>query len=270
MNDSLDSLPSREIDQFFLAADQSLRSKHPSMRDDLNPVLGALRRSCIGKTAVESILTEYSSLPACIAQFLSLGIERLRAWPRTATELTRNLGEELGSRTNDISHYQILKDCLMHELELNLDSPTPKEPTARFLQQVRTGLSFRSIPFTAGVLYGLEASAVPELTVVGHILNAYAALTNRVAPITWTQQEDASWFSNSSLNNFFVMHLYDFEVGHKDGLTSSLAADVRAKAEIEELSRGFEYLLDAMDQWWDSLASTTSDLDSTLSVIHAG
>lgn len=249
----LDSLAKLEV---------SLQS-HASLSEDLNPVLRLLHLGGVTTADLESVLSQYSLLPAQIVEFLSAGSSRLQEWSSVKVELERNIGEEMGSRTEGFSHYAILKRALQKELGLNVSAVQPLPSTRQFLRSIEAGLADQPKPFVAGILYGLEASAVPELTIVAKIINEYARILELNAPInlsgmnttTRVRVEENMVGERYSLNLFFSSHLWDFEVGHKKGLASTLIKDLPSSSvSIQNFELGFECLLNAMDRWWGSLA----------------
>jgi hypothetical protein len=194
-------------------------------------------------------------------EFLSTGASRLQRWTSVKAELERNIGEEMGSRTEGLSHYAILKRGLLKELGLNVSSVKPFVSTDRFLSSVKCGLTDQPEPFIAGMIYGLEASAVPELTIVAKIINEYARILGLNAPINLSGMnaratvEENMVSDKYSLNVFFASHLWDFEVGHKKRLASTFIQDLPSSVNIQNIESGFEYVLTEMDRWWDSLAA---------------
>lgn len=246
----------------------SLNHKHPSMSVKYNPVVSSVQNSILSAIELASVLGQYSLLPAAIVGFLSIGRRRLEEWTEVKKELDKNIGEEKGSRTADLPHYAILKTALLTELDLDVSGVQASASTAHFLASVKSALADeRKQAFVAGVLYGLEASAVPELTVVAKLINEYANLTGKEKPPITVESttkspskpEDGSSVRDSySLDVFFGLHLWDFEVGHRDGLETSLAEYLKTSEEIKDFEAGFEYVLAAMDEWWVSLAQSNA------------
>jgi hypothetical protein len=258
MKSILDSLANLEA---------SLQS-HSSMNEEQNPVLSHLRTEGASETDLEFVLAQYSLLPARIVEFLSVGASRLQQWSSVKGELERNISEEMGSRTEGLSHYAILKRAVLRELGLNVTSVEPVVSTDRFLNSVKSGLLERPESFVAGMLYGLEASAVPELTVVAKLINEYARTLGLDEPINLSglnarsNAEETPVGDKYSLNVFFSSHLWDFEVGHRKRLASTLIQDLPSSpADIQYLESGFEYVLAEMDKWWGSLGSTIAHFE---------
>jgi hypothetical protein len=237
-----------------------------------NKVLAVLRGECSGAEHARAALKQYCFLPSVIAEFLTIGMERLSDWPDAAEELRRNRGEELGSRTNGTSHYQILERRLDVELGVKLSGSTPCPSTAKFLRDVRQALWRQSKPTVAGILYALEASAVDELLVVAEILNESARLF-QLQPLmnvelmrnckdrsVLTSANPAS--KNLTLADFISLHLFDFEIGHERGLANAFEPYVAESQELVEFQVGFGKLLVDMDEWWTGMACELGQLVS--------
>ena len=250
-----------EMSRLFRRLNRSLGCCHPSMSDERNPVLVIIDGQEIEIGKIRDILAEYSLLPGRIVEFLSTGMSRVRMWPDVTRELERNIGEELGSRTNARSHYDILRDALLNELQLDVSDMTPSCGSARLLRSLRDGLTVEPPAFVGGVLYGLEASAIPELTIVAQAINAYARLRDfQTDPIdlvrltTPTEENNHRDYKELSLNSFFAAHLKDFEVGHRDGLAKAFGECITLSHDVSNFEAGFEHALEAMDEWWEFLA----------------
>lgn len=226
-----------------------------------NPVL--VRAGQGGQAAsVASVLGQYSLLPATIVEYLKIGQARLARWDDVGEELGRNVGEELGSRTEGRTHYDILVTAAGRELGLSLTGVKPTAATAQFLDDIRRGLHEQPPPHAAGMLFALEASAIPELTVVAGVVNEYAALTGSAeSPIILSE---AAWAAGGlegreaagryTLNAFFAAHLFDFEVGHRNRLAGALGKHLVSPRERVEFAEGFGSVLCLMDCWWAALA----------------
>src|SRR5215216_640144 len=222
--------PMKDVLQSFAGLDESLRRSHPSMSEEYNPALVRVADGTSIAGDLEFLLTQYSLLPAMIVEFLSTGARRLWEWPDVKIELERNISEEKGSRTDKISHYSILKEALLKEINLDISDVEGSAETHKFLNSIRIGLNNEEPCFVAGVIYGLEASAIPELSIVAKLINSYAELAGLNPPINFSQmvgrgtnlKTDILGHDKYSLNIFFASHLWDFEVGHKRGLASTL------------------------------------------------
>jgi hypothetical protein len=253
--------------KYWNELENSLRMNHSSMDSAQNPVLKGIREGIFDVEALQFILSQYSLLPANIVDFLLSGANQLAVWPKVKSELKRNVAEERGSRTEDISHYGILQSALYDELGLDIAKIKPVKSTEYFLFLIREGLSSPSPGFVAGVVYGLEDSAIPELKIVAQIINECSKRMGHhdhlidLAPLSecsitsWQPEKSRKY----SLNNFFAMHLFDFEVEHQSRLYEALQPYIISISERQDLKDGFEYTLTAMDNWWTSLASAGKD-----------
>jgi hypothetical protein len=240
--------------------DQKLSTQYVAMSETENPVIRGLVVGSLSTQKLGSILGQYSILPARIVEFLSIGAERLGQWPKVRKELERNIDEELGGRTGAKSHYDILQDALMREVRLEVVDTKPSTATSEFMECVKSGLLNQPEAFVAGIIYGLEASAIPELTVVAKLINHYASLIGEKAPIDVTamsrrseQRSDKDMGASLKLDTFFAFHLQDFEIGHRNGLENSLKCYVQ-DPDCRLFEAGFEYVLEAMERWWGELA----------------
>lgn len=237
-------------------------NRHAAFDEQRNPVLARIKNKPVGAGDVAKVLRQYSLLPATIVEFLKIGETRLFEWQTVREELQRNIGEELGSRTKGQTHYEILNTSANRELGLLLSDAVSTADTDKFLNQIRQDLFVQPHSYTAGMLFALEASAIPELTVVAHVINKYAELIGNVEnPITLSEQDwknaagSSGVTSHYTLNGFFAAHLFDFEIGHKDRLAHTLENYIRTPHEMAGLQEGFESVLCIMDRWWEDLAT---------------
>lgn len=260
MNSSL----TREIVAAFMDLDESLGFNHASMSSCDNPVLLGLENGSLSMTDAEGILGQYCYLPAMIVELLSIAKNRFSGLTHLESELCLNIKEESGSRTGGISHYEILINGLFKELGFAV----PRRiwaPTAEFLIALENSLNESTPSFVLGNVYGLENSAVPELSVVATIINAYAKLKGSECRLP-NNFKTAKQLKNVKLNEpnlamFFAMHILDFEVGHKNRLALATIKQTESMDfNVSEFKDGFEFVLDHMDSWWNQLAKATSGL----------
>jgi Domain of Unknown Function with PDB structure (DUF3865) len=248
--------------------------RHAAFDEWRNPVLTHARYQTVTASTVARVLEQYSLLPATIVEFLTIGEERLCKWEEVREELQRNIGEEMGSRTEGQTHYEILNTSTKRELRLLLSAAVPTPDTNEFLSQIKKGLHVQPLSATAGMLFALEASAVPELTIVAHAINKYAELIGNVEkPITLSEIDwkNAAGSPGAgglyTLNSFFAAHLFDFEIGHKDRLANTLENYIRTPDEIVGFQKGFESVLCIMDRWWENLATEMCDDQSLVTCV---
>jgi len=225
---------------------------------DRNPVLLLLSGSNSVIRSSEWALTQYSFLPRVITEFLCRGVVKLCEWPAAQKELLRNLGEELGSRSNGMTHFEILQRCLKNEIGMDLYGDlVPAKATTHMIHHIRSLISDGSACQAAGALYALEASASPELMVVGRLVNVYAiaALGKSVVSEEYTtnhahRDRDKLW----TLDRFLAAHIIDFETGHRDHLAEAVAPKLTEDSEKALFNQGFTKVIGEMEDWWAALA----------------
>jgi len=224
-------------------------------RDFLGPRNPVLVRSASPAFDLAAALGQYCHLPAEIAELLETARARLSGWPDVFAELSRNIGEERGARTENISHYEILVRGLSKELGLDVTKIPASEETRTFLNTLFEGMDDPSLPLAAGCVYALEDSAVPELQVVSDLINAQAFRMGRAALIDLSSADEGTHARREySLNYFFRLHIYDFEIGHRTFLAEALGSQVVGMRAADEFRRGYEVTINAMANWWLAMA----------------
>ncbi len=260
----MNSLSTRDLVTAFMDLDESLGFNHASMSSCDNPVLLGIERGSLTMTDVEGILGQYCYLPAMIVELLSVAKNRFAGFNHLESELSLNIQEESGSRTGGVSHYAILRNGLFKELGF-AEPRRISAPTAEFLIALEDSLKESTPSFVLGNVYGLENSAVPELSVVATIINAYAKLKGSECCLPnsfkTAKQLKKIKLNEPNLAMFFAMHILDFEVGHKNRLALATIKQSESMAlNVSEFKDGFEFVLDHMDSWWNQLAKATSGL----------
>ncbi len=214
-----------------------------------------LRRSRDEQFDLGGALAQYTFLPAHIVELLSTARLRLRTWSGVAAELSRNICEELGSRTQGLSHYEILATGLLAELQLDIRSANPQPCTRLFLEDLDSLMANETALVAAGAVYALEDSAVPELEVAAEVINGYADRIGRPAPIDFSAAASGERATSIPiLGAFFRMHIYDFEVGHRSRLAAELSVHLPTAAEESLFEQGYLRTLCAMSTWWADIA----------------
>jgi hypothetical protein len=224
---------------------------------DRNPVLHAVAEGQKTPNALGAVLLQYSFLPGVIAELLARGVVKLCRWQTVRDELLRNLGEELGSRSEGRTHFAILSDGLKHELGLSAGSIEPSKDTLKFIEALRAHISDSPSLESAGALFALEDSAVPELRVVARLINLYGHDTLGRAIVEEKNlgtvvPEGGNW----TLDRFLAAHIGDFEVGHRDFLAEALAPHVSGEQDVAAVRQGFDKTLELMEIWWSALATS--------------
>lgn len=221
----------------------SMMERHTAVNPTTNPVAKALG----GLTAkhFEYVIGQYSLFPAQIVSFLYAARDNARSkgWHAVAEELTRNVGEELGTESGGVSHYEMLLSGIAELSDTDLYRKwkhlNASLATRTFLAAVELAVSHDNIAYVAGATYALECSAVPELVIVRDILEQFLAMHDSTI--------------SGKLKTFFDMHLGTWEPGHEQGLHGTIPAYLSNDA-IPAFREGFEEVMTAMDVWWKGLA----------------
>ena len=246
------------LESCLSAIDQSLRLQHPALSTSANPVLIDMLNNFWNADRIAKVLLQYCFLPAEIVDILNTARNRFANSSVIYSELTRNINEELGSRTNGSSHYEILRQVLLAELSIEISGSPQAMCTEEFLLALKKFLSGSANDYVIGAIYGIESAAVPELTIVATLINHYATIIGKVKPVIKMPMQRACFIDVSfgyNLNKFFAMHLLDFEVGHKNGLARAIEKyHFQNRLNLRQFNDGFEFVLQQMDNWWNKLA----------------
>lgn len=226
---------------------------HSSLNYRLNPVIKV--SDDLTASQIFYILVQYSIFPRNIVSFLTsaLDISDRLSYNALSAEIKRNIGEEQGSETENISHYDVLVTGITQEfvdhfnltadqIESAFKSLQPKQAMHTFITTMQQSISRRDNPFYSfGSMYALEASAAPEISIIQELI---LKLTHRV--------KGARSELNSLLGSFLDMHLYVWEPGHEEGLRKEIDKLLSVE-QLENFQEGFESTIDAMDTLWTNL-----------------
>lgn len=211
-----------------------------------NPVAAKLETGT--KSWIGHVIDQYTLFPRAIVSMLYAARDGARnnGWRDLDVELTRNMGEELGTETKGVPHAEMLVRGVESALgRKSVRATKPNPSTARFLDAMaRTFGSDEDVVRLAGATYALEASAVPELRIVWRVVNRYIELDGQ----TREGHEELVWFFDS--------HLEVWEPGHEAGIRDAgrrhFGHDGGERAKFEA---SFRDVLKHMDDWWIGLAS---------------
>ena len=204
-----------------------------------NPVL----RTCTSVTARRKVIEQYSLFPKDIVRLLTLAQNAARAHGcmHMADELTRNIGEELGTETDGVTHYQLLGQALKHEIALDVGLIRPEPATVTFLASIQKNLAQKLMPGVFGAVYAMELSAVPELRVVLRLLTQLKAQT-------------IPGKLGTNAQTFFHLHLAVWEPDHDHCLRAVESEVLRTPADHVGFEQSFFAVIAAMETWWHDLA----------------
>jgi len=216
-----------------------------SMSKNKNPIA---RRMPLEQEQLLYVLGQYTKFPAKIVSFLDLARESAAqtGWNEAEKELTRNMGEELGTRSHGITHYQMLLNGLQ-ELCIDVLIIPTYSATEQFISAMTTAMKNSNPAYVAGAIYACESSAVPELEIVVDLTNSLFTQKGKIM--------------SSEFKTFFELHLNNWEPGHEQGLQNNLALYIISKKQRNEFEYGFRDVMCTMDQWWNGLYKESLQLD---------
>ncbi|MEM9002587.1 MAG: DUF3865 domain-containing protein [Cyanobacteria bacterium P01_F01_bin.86] len=232
--------------------EELMRSLNTSMANDFlavnpakNPVTQLLYRGKFNELSY--VVQQYAIFPKAIVDLMKLAEQKaLKAgWYQVANELKENIAEELGSSTKGISHYDLLANGLEEGLQLPIKSVQPSAATKTLLAMLDR-IFDKSAAHALGATYALEATSIPELSLVRQIIELLL-------------EGDLS----HDLKYFFEMHLNEWEPEHEEDLRRSLESYINAD-EFQAFSEGFQAVLGTMDVWWLQLTAEVKARDLVL------
>jgi hypothetical protein len=229
---------------------KSMMKSYDAVHLRRNPLARALKT--ISTEGLENAISQYTIFPRNIVSFLYTARDNAKraGWTKIATELTRNMGEELGTETNGITHYEMLirglGEGLGQNLENHLRNLQPSESTDLFIKNMNATISPRHTCFTIGGTYALETSAVPELLIVRNAVNEL-----------FTRKKGEP-MQDGKLKDFFEYHLGTWEPGHEEGLRDTTAIYINDEDSQRIFENGFREVMRNMDKWWAHLYKESS------------
>ncbi|MBI4170220.1 MAG: DUF3865 domain-containing protein [Candidatus Aenigmarchaeota archaeon] len=222
--------------------DKSMMDDYISMDKNRNPVF--LNRTASSNNQLAYAVGQYAAaLPRNIVSFLYSARDTARrsGWQYVDTELTRNMGEELGTETRGLTHYMILAKGIEEGIGLDVLGVQPSGNTLHFVHEMEDITTNDDAPYVAGGAFALESTAVSELEIVSGLLNE---LFMRLK---------GSQIPEGILRDFMHMHIHDWEPGHVAGLKGSCGKYIQLPAQCENFEAGFRDVMRTMDKWWIGL-----------------
>jgi hypothetical protein len=215
-----------------------------------NPVVQMLSQASFAQIAY--VMQQYSIFPKELVGFTELARRKAlgAGWNGVAQELQENIDEEMGSTTGGISHYTLLADGLEEGLGVAVKNTMPSVATSKLLRTVLS-LFDRQVDYVLGATYAIEATSIPELTLIVKLVN-------------WLYEGAIP----KDLQYFFSKHLDEWEIEHEAGLRTSVAAYIQPE-EFGEFAAGFRAMIDAMQVWWQELAQEAISSEVVLSTAIA-
>ncbi len=212
-----------------------------------NPVLVDGRNS---SEVLSYSLTQYANFPRTIVLMLLSfrDLARQYGWAEVAVELTRNIGEELGTETNGVTHYALLVQALAEECGLDVEDAQKSNATAKFISNIFSSLLSGDRFSALGSVYALEATARPELLVVVKIITNLRKSHGHPNPGKFS----------ATAQNFFDLHVNIWEPGHSEGLRLAAEPLLTTSEASASFETGFRSVLTIMETWWQELADEAS------------
>jgi len=224
--------------------------RHQSFLSLENPVIISLKNGNMIPAQGLGAIQQYYYLVMTIVQFLAIAMARIPV-ASAKTELLRNLGEELGSKTSGTSHQELFARLAQKELGISIRAPW-NEATQNFICNLLWAFNNYTSRQVAGMIYALEATASPELIMVAEVINLSARRTVvDLGKLTAPAREEEN-YQVQTLEGFIASHTCQFEIGHESGLRSTL--EKFASADWQEFEYGFYQVLAWMQIWWKGLA----------------
>jgi hypothetical protein len=234
------------------ALDTIMLDDYKCVSDKKNPFVKI--ESSLSKSELEQLISQYSLFPKNIISFFIAALYNLNYhnWTDISSELIRNLNEELGQPFDSKEfeehekflyrpHYVILREGILKGLGLDLKKTVAQQSTNAFLATIKQTLDNDNPAIVGGATYALESSAIPELQIVSSLTARLFELSNRQMP--------------DSLREFFLFHIDEIEVGHRDRLIETCSKYISSDKDMDNFEKGFREVLATMDMWWTGLSN---------------
>lgn len=234
-----------EFDDLVGKLNKAMTGKHVAVNKDRNPVYTG--RKGMGEDQLIYVLGQYSKFPENIPYFLFAARDSARraGWATVDTELTRNIGEELGTETEGATHYRMFVSGFDETLHLDISGIAAKSATNSFISSMMKSMKNSDTAYVAGAAYATESSAVPELGIL-------VELTKDLAELRTGSRELSPRFQR-----FFDNHTDIWEVGHENKLRDACRDYITNQSQRAKFKGGFESVMKTMDYWWKGLYAET-------------
>lgn len=233
--------------------DKALVEDFISVNKTKNPVLKRVRYLTFDQKL--AVLGQYSIFPKNIISFLTAAAYSLSyyGWNHVVKELLQNINEEMGQGEGKISkyhepHYTILRKIFKAGFDTDINNIKPHAGTQAFVSDMKSLLEDNNPNTVCGSVYALEASAVPELSLVKELVLSALDDCNQKLP--------------DLLLDFFDWHINDIEIGHRDRLLGMASREITGERGWQEFEEGFRGTMSIMDIWWASLAEAHNVQDT--------
>lgn len=247
--------------QYLAELRRIMRHEYLSVNRKANPVSVNLAETTPNQ--LMHVLGQYTLFPKKIVSFLR-GAQEVAGnnkWQSVHEELERNIGEEQGSQTDGVPHYDMLVKGISEELgpdlgyapvidlENKLRSLEVSPAIYKFLTRMPEIVENKDPAYAIGGTYALESSAVPELVIVREALEK---VINKVTGFPMAR--------DGYLGKFFGAHLKVWEPGHEEGLRNASEAYITTPEMRAKFEEGFRDTMGAMDLMWTELYQESKNI----------
>ncbi|MEV0064570.1 DUF3865 domain-containing protein [Nocardia sp. NPDC050718] len=227
---------------YFTRARVVIHYDHIAVDPARNPAIKAA--ATLSPAQLGWMIAQYTFLTKAIVGILSTAKENLSCWPEAATELERNIAEELGDGHPDREHFTMFKRGLEDELGIAVSAAVRWPVTETFLGALTRAMSDHRPFVVAGAVYSIEATAVEELKIVRTLIGEYARLSGNLVVRP-----------DGLIHKFLESHICGFEPQHEMGLRQVVGGRLRAENDGRHFLAGCKMVMRAMDNWWAGLAT---------------
>lgn len=241
-------MESHSLESYRLFIDclgQAMIDDHVAVNPKTNPV--AVRLGGMVPDTIAYVIQQYAFFPRSIVSLLysARAAVRVAGWAEVDRELTRNLGQELGSETEGIPHSEMLLQGIEKGLGLRgVRETTPGPGTRKFVTVMKQLFApEHTVAYIGGAAYALEASAVPEIDIVRDIIEHFRIL------------QGLSGGDYDALARFFDAHRTVWEPSHEAGLRRAYRTRLEDIERRQCFATGFHAVMASMDHWWRALAA---------------
>jgi len=219
---------------------RAMMDDHVAVHMQKNPVALHLQDSSPEMLVYQ--LGQYTLFPRHIVGFLSRAYTKAydAHWPLVAQELARNIGQEVGSDTAGLSHYELLAKGIEDKTQLHILDMDPSDATKLFIQRMIAAFDQPDPAYVLGTTYATECSAVPELRIV---VRGIRTLFHRL---------NGSEELGDKLRTFFQKHVGIWEPSHEGGLRET-GEEYLQPSHYVAFEHGFHDVMDTMDRWWNDV-----------------
>lgn len=240
------------VDNIFARLDKALYEKFVSVNKNKNPITKKI--DSLSYKQKKDVIFQYSLFPKNIISLLVTASYSLSfyGWKNVVEELIQNINEEMGIGEGKISkyslpHYTILRKMLRVSFDKDVINIVPNKYTTNFIQKMKNVLEQNEPEIVCGAVYALEASAVPELTIVKELVISSLKDIGKEPP--------------KLLLDFFDWHINDIEIEHRDRLIEMVSMEINNEVSWAMFERGFEATMSIMDAWWEGLYIAINQLE---------